>query len=166
MRIDGLAGETKSRNGQAMPNLIHPGHRAIGILNKRLFLEIILAAAESFLGSAKAQFEPAQSFVGKRGSAQMQPGAAESRAVFDTLPHGEVIGAKMLEGIIRSAELVERLASVTKEDERGNWPGLQIRCRNKPFARLQEEPGNVCEEPKRLRRQAETFASFAMQAIE
>src|SRR5436309_2923562 len=96
MRVNGLAGEAQGRHRQSAPDVIHPGCRAVGAMNKLVLLKIKLAAADRFLGSAESQLETAQTFVSQRRAAQVQPIETQRSAMLYAFPESKIVGTKLL----------------------------------------------------------------------
>ena len=95
----------------------------------------------------------------------MQASAPGFRAALDGLPHHQVVRSQVLIRVVRGSELVKRPGAPMKEHGGGHYPLLHRCARYKPRAASKHMPGDVFEEPERLRRHAMALSAQAVQGV-
>src|SRR5437899_13070660 len=96
MRIEHRASQPQDRQWQAAKHSIHPRFSPVYIRDEALLPEIVLEILDVLLTGTKPKLKPAQTIVCNGGSAQMEPRQPHSGAMFDRLPHDQILGAKRL----------------------------------------------------------------------
>src|SRR5690348_15874972 len=76
----------------------------------------VLAILELFLTRPETQFEPAQSLIGERRSAEVQAVHPFGGAALQGFPHHDVVGTQVLKRVFPRAELVDRLRAKFKKE--------------------------------------------------
>src|SRR5689334_24050704 len=96
--------------------MIGPTLGAVSAGHKTASGKTVLAILELFLTRPETQFEPAQSLIGERRSAEVQAVHPFGGAALQGFSHYDVVGTQVLERVIRRAELVDRFRAKMKNE--------------------------------------------------
>src|SRR5437899_8453832 len=116
MRVEQLTREAQERRRQEAKETVEPAFSAIYVGDKVVFHKVVLVIRDFFLAGAETQFEAAQTFIGDRRPAQVQPLVSVGSIPFDGFPHEKVVGTQVLKRVIGGSELVKSMPAMVKED--------------------------------------------------
>ena len=127
--------------------------------------EIEAGIARFLLARAKPQLEPPQARIENRGSAEVEIAESQPTEPIDGPPHDKGVRPQLLAGFVRSAKLIDGMASGMEENRRGDGLEPGQGDGHNPLLTGKQEALDILEEPERLRRESMTAASAAMQAV-
>ena len=152
MRVKHFTGESKKRQRHAAEQGPEICRAVIDLADKCPPYKIVLIILDSLLQGPESEFKPPQTFVAKGCPSQMQGVNSVIDISLDNFPEEIVVRPQPLKRIVGSAELVEGLPAMVKEDPRGQRFIFPVCSCNKPVALREYVAGDVLKKSERLRR--------------